>query len=631
MKALNSKTIILSFVVLSVAFNTAGAAVKSGAVALPGHPRILLLKGEEEGIRKTIASDVVWKKMHSFIIDESDKILDRPPVQRILIGRRLLDKSREALRRIFYLSYSYRMTADEKYLARAEKELLAISAFSDWNPSHFLDVAEMTMAASIGYDWLYGRLSPGSRQKVRDAIKEKGLEQSLLKENNSWLNATHNWNQVCNAGMTFGGLAIYEDDPELAMKMIDRAKSSIILPMNDYMPDGAYPEGYSYWGYGTSFNIMFLSAVEKAFGKDSGPVINEGFFKTASYLLNMTGPSGKSFNYSDAGQGGGLQPAMFWLANRMNDPSLLWSEKYHLLNKALPDDRLFPAIMIWGAGITMDMITPPARTVWAGGGKNPVALMRSSWTNPDALYAGLKGGSPAVNHGHMDVGSFIMEYGGERWAMDFGMQDYNSLETAGVNLWSMAQNSPRWQVYRYNNAVHNTLTVNGKLQDIDGYASITGFSESASMKCALTDITSLYKGLLKKSVRGIAIVNDSYFIVRDEVETNDEKATIRWNMLTSANVKLAGNNIAELTRNGKKVFVVVKSPASVTLVTGSTVPPQPYDAPNPGTALLQFDVEVPARSSAVLTILLLPEGATEESSVTGMDLSEWVSEKVVRQ
>ncbi len=41
----------------------------------------------------------------------------------------------------------------------------------------------------------------------------------------------------------------------------------------------------------------------------------------------MTGPSGKPFNYSDAGGGGGRQPAMFWFANKQNNPSLLWVGK----------------------------------------------------------------------------------------------------------------------------------------------------------------------------------------------------------------------------------------------------------------------------------------------------------------
>ena len=30
--------------------------------------------------------------------------------------------------------------------------MLAIAQFADWNPSHFLDVAEMTMGMAIGYD-----------------------------------------------------------------------------------------------------------------------------------------------------------------------------------------------------------------------------------------------------------------------------------------------------------------------------------------------------------------------------------------------------------------------------------------------------------------------------------------------
>ena len=31
--------------------------------------------------------------------------------------------------------------------------MLTAARFEDWNPSHFLDVAEMTFALAIGYDW----------------------------------------------------------------------------------------------------------------------------------------------------------------------------------------------------------------------------------------------------------------------------------------------------------------------------------------------------------------------------------------------------------------------------------------------------------------------------------------------
>ncbi len=237
---------------------------------VPAHPRILLLKGEEKAIQSTIAADNTWRKVHQAILTESDALTSKPPIERIQIGRRLLDKSREAIRRIFFLSYAYRISGQPAYQQRAEKEMLAIAAFSDWNPSHFLDVAEMTMAMAIGYDWLYDQLSPASRTAIREAILKKGIEPSLDPKYNSWLKAEHNWNQVCNAGMTYGAMAIYEDQPELAKQIINRAIETIVLPMADYAPNGAYPEGYGYWGYGTSFNVMFISAVEKLFGNDFG-------------------------------------------------------------------------------------------------------------------------------------------------------------------------------------------------------------------------------------------------------------------------------------------------------------------------------------------------------------------------
>jgi hypothetical protein len=129
---------------------------------VPAHPRLLLLAGQEKQLWKNIQADKTWKRVHQVIIDESDRILNTEPVERIKIGVRLLDKCRECLRRVYFLSYAWRMTHDRKYLVRDEKELLAVSAFTDWNPTHYLDIAEMTMAVAIGYDWLYNDLSEQS-------------------------------------------------------------------------------------------------------------------------------------------------------------------------------------------------------------------------------------------------------------------------------------------------------------------------------------------------------------------------------------------------------------------------------------------------------------------------------------
>lgn len=619
------KTLVLSFLVCAQAF--AQTDHIGSNFQLRDHPRILLFKGEEAGIKKTISADPIWSKMQNAIISESDNLLAVAPIERIQIGRRLLDKSREALRRLFFLSYAYRTTGDQKYAQRAEKELLKISGFTDWNPSHFLDVAEMTMAVSIGYDWLFDYLSPASKATIKEAILKKGLEPSLNSKYNSWLKAEHNWNQVCNAGMSYGAMAIYEDQPQLAKQIINRAIEAIVLPMKDYAPDGAYPEGYGYWGYGTSFNVMFNSAIEKLFGKDFGLNEMPGFLKTAGFMENMTGTTGKPFNYSDAGGNGGLHPAMFWFAAKTKNPSLLWAERSYLVDREASShvkDRLLPAIMLWSNGVKINNIDPPKSTMWVGQGKNPVALMRTSWTDSSAIYVGMKGGSVSVNHAHMDVGSFVMDADGKRWAMDFGMQDYESLESKGIQLFGRTQDAQRWTVFRLTNLVHNTLTVNGQHQRVTGRAPITSSSTTPTFMNAVTDLSEIYKGQLAKANRGIAIVDKSYVVVRDEIETLDSSTTIRWTMLTPANAKITGDKI-ELTQDGKKLFLQVESPVAVTMKTWSTDPPNSYDAPNPGTALVGFEVTLPAKSKTAINVSLVPEKAAGKATKKVQPLSNWNS------
>ena len=590
------------------------------------HPRIMLFEEDEKAIAKMVEDHDQWEKIHAAILQESEEILSLPPVERIQIGRRLLGKSREALRRIFHLSYAFRMTGEDKFLQRAEKELLAVSHFSDWNPSHFLDVAEMTMAVAIGYDWLFEHLSEDSRKIMREAIVKKGLEPSYDDQYNWFLTATHNWNQVCNAGMTFGAMAIYEDYPELAKKTIERGIESIKLPMEDYQPDGAYPEGYSYWDYGTSFNVLFLSALEKAYNDDFGLNSTPGFLKTAGFYEHMTGVTGKPYNWGDAGTGSNLTPAMFWFAQKNNDPSLVWSEKDFLKQddySRFTRNRLFPAIMIWGMGTDFDQIEEPESTFWTGQGANPVAFMRTSWTDPNAIYLGFKAGSPSVNHGHMDIGSFIMEADGIRWAMDFGMQSYESLESKGMKIFGRTQDAERWTILRLNNFVHNTLTVDGHLQLVDGYARIDRHSRGQDFQFAISDISSVYKGQIKAAVRGVAVVDENHVLIQDEITALKESRTVRWNMLTPANVVITGDNTAILEKDGKKLFLKVEGLADAKLTTWSTAPTTDYDAPNPGTIRVGFDYLLKPDETARIRVFLIPAGNIEEMNPIDKLLEDW--------
>ncbi len=147
----------------------------------PAHPRLFLAAGGEAELRARIATDPMSAKLHAGLLREAERLLTTKPVERVLIGRRLLDQSRTCLSRVLHLGLAWRFTGDKKYLERAQRELLAPAAFSDWNPQHFLDAAAMTTAVAIGYDWFYPALDEPARRALREAIVEKGLEPASAK------------------------------------------------------------------------------------------------------------------------------------------------------------------------------------------------------------------------------------------------------------------------------------------------------------------------------------------------------------------------------------------------------------------------------------------------------------------
>ncbi|MHC4738770.1 MAG: heparinase II/III domain-containing protein, partial [Planctomycetota bacterium] len=521
------------------------------------HPRLLITNKQITEIKTKIKSKQDLQLFYQAILAKAEGILEQPPVKRIKTGRRLLSVSRLCLDRVVHLSAAYRFTGKKTYLQRAEKEMLAAAAFSDWNPSHFLDVAEMTAALAIGYDWLYDGLSKESRQKIRQAILEKGIRPSFA--NNSWVNRHNNWNQVCNGGITLGALAIMEDEPRLAQKLVHRAVNGIQVVMKEYNPDGAYPEGPGYWVYGTSYNVVLLAALESALGTDFNLSQAPGFARTAEYYLHVTGPTGLYFNYPDSGSQGSFSPTVFWFAQKYDQPSLAWNQ-YRLWKELSQQDasklvktRFSPLALLWCSSKQ----AVPKQLNWMGRGDNPVAMFRNSWTDPQAVYLAIKGGSAGVNHGHMDVGSFVIDAHRLRWASDLGAESYHKIESLGMNLWGRGQDAERWKIFRYNNLSHNTLVVNGQPQRVNGSAPIIRYSDKQPFPHVVFDMSDVYEGQLVQVLRGAALLAAGKVIIQDQFKAADQPATVRWAMVTTAEIVIESSKSALLKQEGKNVHLTV--------------------------------------------------------------------------
>jgi hypothetical protein len=577
----------------------------------PSHPRLFLPRGAEAELNRAIAASPVMTAISAELRREADRDLQSRPVERVLIGRRLLDKSRTALSRVLHLGLAWRLTGERKYLDRARAELVAVARFPDWNPSHFLDVAEMTAAVGVGYDWLQPELDEPTRRLLRDAIVEKGLNASLKAD--AWTRSTNNWNQVCNGGITVGALAVAESEPALAARLIARAVNTVPASMHEYAPDGAYPEGPGYWGYCTTYNVILISALQSVLGTDFGLTRQPGFLATADYYLHVTGPSGLYFNYSDCGRGGqGVAPAMFWFAAQRGESHLLWNEwaKVAPAAAARPrrgGERTAPMMLLWMAP-RQSAPERPAALSWTAQGPNPVAFHRSSW-DADASYVALKGGSPGLNHAHMDVGSFVMDAEGLRWADDLGMQDYNSLEKEGVKLWGKEQDSERWRVFRLGTSSHNVLMVDGRMQRVKADARMVVTRTGRSV----VDLSAIYQDQLARARRGVALQPDRSVRVQDEFAAPGRTVAVRWAMVTQAEVAITGPGRATLSQAGKQLGFRVLEPAAAQLkVLPTDPPPGRLDARNPGTRMLGFEVQVPAGQAQRVVVELVPRNQPGE-------------------
>lgn len=513
-----------------------------------GHPRLLIDRQGFDALGKRLKTDRSLADWDAAVQREADELLSAPLPRHVLPdGIRLLDTSRRTLRRVYALALAYRLHGRPEWRQRLWKELETVAAFPDFNPKHFLDTAEMTHALAIAYDWLYTEWTADERRVIREAIVMHGLKPGLAvyQKRNGWHRAIHNWNQVCNGGMTVGALAVADEESALAGQILHHAIASVPLAMASYAPDGAWPEGPGYWGYATTYNVLMLAALESALGTDFGLSNMPGFSQTGWFPLYMTGPTGRAFNFEDSGERIGRADCMFWLARRFGRPEFAG---YAL--QAGPS----AAGMIWAGQEAKDPAAAglPLDKYWRG---VEVATLRSAWSDSQAVFVGIQAGSNRVNHNHLDCGSFVLDALGQRWVVDLGADDYNLPGYFGGR---------RYEYYRLRAEGHNTLVINpsgGPDQDPQSSARIRAFVAAKERSAVVADLTPAYAPHVRRAERGLALLDRRRVLLQDEIEA-PKAAEVWWFVHTPAEIQLAADGrSATMQQGGKRLQVQLLEPS----------------------------------------------------------------------
>ena len=605
---------------------------------LKGHPRLLMSDDDFKSLERKVTEDrqdnIVLADIHDLIIGYADEFLASPEEVSYTLcaaNKRLLNMCKRALKQTFFWSYAYKLTGDKKYVEGVKDVVHTVCNFPDWNPKHFLDVGEMALTLSIAYDWLYDELTAKERKMIRESIIEKAFIPARKANvyNPKSTASISNWNQVVNTGLVCAAIVLYDKEKDICKEVIERAIPSNSKALEHiYAADGVYPEGYTYWNYGTSFNALMLAALEHVFGHTGGLDQAPGLMRTPGYMLYMAGATGAPFSYFDCINGQELAAiGMWYFADKLSDPSILANELRLMKSLKYPGENQYIRVMPMIPCVTKNLklsdynIAKPEKKLWHGNGTNPVVLIHTDWTFSETdKYLAFKGGQAAQSHGHMDAGSFAYDALGVRWSDDLGLESYTRIENHAKklkrNAWSTsAKDSFRWEVYRYNNIAHSTLSVNGQNHNPKGFAPITEVYDQADTLGGRVDLTNTLSPEVKSAVRTFKLVNEDVLYIIDEITApEDRDAHVEWRMMTKTRVDVEESREV-LSKSGKRMILSTESSdPGITVEYAKWKAERPADWPegsfdrkNSGYTVAGYKVIVPAGKTVTLTTKLSPD------------------------
>jgi hypothetical protein len=518
-----------------------------------GHPRLYISPERLNELAELEEKDIFFQLLKEGLIKKADRIMHQKPVEFKITGPRMLKNCQEILSRVSALALTHHLTKDLQYAVRAKEELVSAASFPHWNKDHFLDTAELICAFAIGYDWLFHVLSKTDLSVIRHALVDKGLKTGLEEHKNNvwWARHKYNWNQVCNGAMIIGALSIGDEEPQLAEEIYDVTTKHLPVAFKSYGKEGGWEAGPDYWEYTTWYSALLIDALQEVTGNDLGLSNIKGFKKTGLFPLYMAGPHDRYFNFADSDEAFKPLPVLFWLGKKFKLNACI-IENYRLLRKSLRNGKEIDAFnLIWYQPAEKRAHLLPATRYFSD---IHVLSIRSEWDNEQAAFIACKGGNNQADHAHLDLGSFVLDMNGERWASDLGRDNYDL-----PGYFNLSEEGERWKYFRLNTQSHNTLVLNNDNQRAIAKSEFVRTHISESESFGVLDLSEAYVPHARSVLRTVKLIRNNEIIVQDVIQWAGSQKSVQWQMLTDADVILSGRT-AELKKGGKRIYAAILRP-----------------------------------------------------------------------
>lgn len=489
-------------------------------------------------IQQAIAAGGDAALFSSLLFQHADWVLDQPVVARgTPDATGVLDQVRQAIDYLLTSALAYRLNSTAGvYLDRAVAEALNLAVnWTDWNPvQHTLDTGEALFGVASAYDWLYPSLNTSTQAAILQGIVSKGLEpyRQYLPNRTTfwWVNNSINWNCVCSSGGLTGVLATYGDGgaPSWAWQEVFNPLLQGVTPcVGAYNVDSSWEEGPGYWSYASKYNVWTFRALAQTLNSTYGLTSLPGVQHAALFPLYSMGADAirggaTLYDWADCHEGFEWTPFSQWWGSAFNDGAAAYYSRMGTRLAAHSSIRSGSAwvgfvealVFFTPVGSEADIAALPTAKRYE---YINMAVFRGPWDAPheQQTYLGFKGGNNSWNHGHEDLGSFVYDYAGMRFAEDMGGDSY---ELPGYFSYPK-----RWSYYRMSSRGHNLLLFGNSSQTWPSAAQITLFNDTGSDAVgglavdgwAVLDLTAAYaaSGSVSSYRRGFVSLQASTAVV----------------------------------------------------------------------------------------------------------------------
>ena len=592
------------------------------------HPFVLAGRDRFDTVRAEYAAgtaDGYTQALTAYALDNAEALLDEsvyPPMPYALDEENsILPISRETISRTVILGFAWLVTGEARYAARAWRELENVCAYPDWCPGHFLATAEMALAVSVGADWLYDYLTEEQQALLADTALRYAVQPALSKNifKNWFTWSKNNWNSICYSGVGVACMTFWAHFPQQASAFLAKCFRWMPVAFANFTPDGVYAEGPGYCESGMNSIVYFIATAREKLGTDYGMSDVPGFRELGLFPVYISGSTGE-FNFGDNRDRKFFSPALHWYASAYGIPLLAAYQRADAPGAFQAGDP--GAVEISGEGRenalsalwydrrfdgAADFGDQPLGVYLHSDAGQELVLLRSAYLDENAVFAGFKAGYNFINHGDLDIGDFVYDALGERWAEELGPGPYDA-----PGYFFNPPAGGRWRNYCKRAEGQNTLVINPRWTTDDQYAlARCVFSDVALQEngggSGTVDMTDAYRMNGAISVKrafsldaatGALTVSDT---VRCLV-----KSDICFFMHTKADIDISPDGrSAVLTRNGKQVKAALSGDGTFSVTPAETLKPG-YVYKETHEDIRRLTVTVENAKTAHFTVTLTP-------------------------